>query len=254
MGAGNILCIFTLLILVSIVTAIPLPDCTLYGSVTVNDYLLTKDDSNVISLTVDGEELASFTMGDVDADAYVLKVPINSEETEGFAQTGDTARIYIDGEEVDQSPITIGDFGTTIKLDLSVSSEQPTPSGGTSSSTSGGGSRKSGDREPEVSRESIIIPEPEEISEEQPKIKPKEEDVVISAETPQKQTKEVKEEVEKIGLLQRLRNLFGEKDVTGKAVAEAPKAKPLIGIIIALIIVAVGLTIAYFVIFKREKF
>ena len=63
-------------------------------------------------------------MGDVDADAYVLRVSMNSEEMEGFAQVGDIARIYIDGREADQSPVTITDFGTTVSLDLTVGSAQ----------------------------------------------------------------------------------------------------------------------------------
>ena len=107
MGVKNSIYILVLLILISTIAAIPLPDYTLYGSVTVNNNKLTKDDSNIISLTVDGNELVSFTMGEVDVDAYVLRVPLNDEDIADAAQTEDSARIYVDGIEVDPSEVPL---------------------------------------------------------------------------------------------------------------------------------------------------
>jgi len=255
MGVKNILFGLVLIMLINIVCAVPIPDYTLYGKVTVDGTILTKDDSNIISLTVDGKELTSFTMGEVDADAYVLRVPMNSEEIEGFAQVGDTARIYIDGKEADQSPVTIGDFGTTVNLDLTIGSEQGEEEESSGRDSSSGGSSRSSDREPE--HESITIT----VSDEEEPIKEevKEDKKAIVTKTEDKKVEEKSEKIteeQKIDVFQRLINFlgFGEKATTGAAVAEVPRAKPLIGILIALVIIAIGLAIAYFVIFKREEY
>ena len=272
MGVKTILFVLILVSVIAIVEGVPVPDYTLYGSVTVDGTKLTKDDSSVITLTLEGAELVKFTMGDVDADAYVLRVPMNSEATPGYAQTGDSVRIFVDGREVDQSPITVGDFGTTVKLDISVgstpSSDEPedeTPVETTTtgrSSGGGGGSSSSGSSGSEPDVETVTVPVPElyekevaEEDEEEP------EPTLIE----QQETSQVKEdtlltgatvEEEKIGFFQRILNFLGigkETTPTGEAVAEVPKAKPLIGILIALVIVAVGLAVAYFLIFSREQ-
>jgi cysteine-rich repeat protein len=100
------------------VGAVPVPDYTLYGEAYVNGNQLLRTDSATVSLKVDNQEIVYFDMGDVDADAYVLRVPMNSERTPGFAMTGDTAYIYINNVSINENPCIIGDFGTTIKLDI----------------------------------------------------------------------------------------------------------------------------------------
>jgi hypothetical protein len=242
--------------LLGIVYAIPLPDYTLYGEVTLNGEKLTKNDSNAITLEVDGAELVNFQMGEVNADAYALRVPMNSEDTEGYAVSGDIARIFVDGNEVDQSPITIGDFGITEKIDLTLGEEQvvePEPDENDNSDNGGSNDGSSGSRDTFVERETIVITdsnaeqgqtaEPQPIQEPEPVAEPEPtEDIVvtpISAETDEEQT-----------FFQRLASLF-KVGATGGAVAET-QAKPLIGIIIILVVVAIGLSIAYFVIFQKE--
>ena len=253
--------------IVATVSAVPLPDYTLYGSVTVNGNKLTKEDSNIISLSVDGKELVKFQMGDVNADAYVLKIPMNSEKTEGYARTGDLARIYVDGVEVDQSPVTIGDFGTTVKLDLTVSPEQQEQETQESTGTTGGGSSESSSRshrgggssnEKETSKEliNVKLPEQEEKKEEPEKrlkIEPKR-DEEIKEITETEVLKQQKEETKK-GFFEKLINLlgFGKEKITGRAVSELPSPKPLIGILIALVIIVVSLLIAYSLIFRGER-
>lgn len=253
---------YTLIFLISLfsIWAIPVPDYTLYGSATVNGRILTKEDSNIITLALDGKQLVSFKMGDVAADAYVLRVPMNSERTEQYAMAGDSVRIYIDGNEVKESPVTIGEFGTTVKLDMTIASESEQP---TTPKSSGGGSSShkqstSDETEPKTT-ETVTIPSSQQ-SEEKTVVQP----LQPKAEIPQTQSEALEQTTEKeessgVSIFQRIKDFLGLGKITGAATTdikktETPAAKPLVGIFIALIIVAVGLAIAYALIFKKEGY
>jgi len=103
------------------VTAIPQQDYTLYGTATFDGTVLTARDDAVISLAVDGIELVSYTMGDIQGtDYYVLKVPLDSDPgVTTAAQEGDTAYVYINGVAINEGPQIIGAPSATARFDIS---------------------------------------------------------------------------------------------------------------------------------------
>jgi hypothetical protein len=100
----------------------PQPDFTFYGTAYVNGTPLTQTDTGyTITLEADGIELVRYRMGDDPGygDNYVLIVPMDDDPavtTKG--QEGDTAYVYINGVEVDESPLTLGDYGKTLPQDI----------------------------------------------------------------------------------------------------------------------------------------
>jgi hypothetical protein len=298
MGIKPLVSLIVFLVSLSIVSAIPVPDYTLYGSATVSGKTLTKEDTNVISLKLDGQELVSFTMGDVAADAYVLRVPMNSERTDGYAMAGDSVRIYVDDKEADHSPVIVGDFGSTVKLDISVSgsvtsctpnwqcnswescsssgsqsrtcndlnncgtttnmpatSQSCTPPSSGSSGSSGGSSSKSSSKDTPKVTETIGVSEDEPETTVQ-KNEPVKKTVIISEQkqtTAQEISTEESEDEPKVSLWQKIKEILGlnkEEIPTAQVVSDVPQPKPLIGILIALVIIAFGLLVAYVIIFK----
>jgi len=107
-----------------LVTAVPQQDYTLYGTATLDGTILTAQDDAVISLTVDGIEVVSYTMGDIPGtDYYVLKVPLDSDPgVTTAAQEGDTAYVYINGVAIDEGPQIIGASSATARFDISARS------------------------------------------------------------------------------------------------------------------------------------
>jgi hypothetical protein len=275
MGAKQLLWLVVLLACIGSILAIQMPPYRLYGAVTVNGKTLTQTDSNVITLTIDGKQYSSFKMGDVAADAYVLQVLMSDTREEGSAMPGDIARIFVDGKEALQSPVTIGEYGGTVKLDLSVNDETTTPppvpqpiqsspsSGGGSSHGSSATTTKPQTTETVVAPQKVVTqakaPEPAAINEvAQTNVEPQ-----GSAQTEADTTQTA--EVKGPSLFQRIKGFLGfNKEATDAVVADAnevpqetsepPQAKPLVGILIALVIVAVGMGIAYAIIFKRDEF
>jgi hypothetical protein len=302
MGVKQLIYLIVFIISFVIVSATPVPDYTLYGSATVSGKILTKEDTNVISLRLNEQELVKFTMGDVAADAYVLRVQMDSERTEGRAMKGDSVRIYIDGKEIDQSPVTIGDFGITVKLDITVSgtpstcspnwqcgawescsasstqsrtctdlnncgtasnkpaiSQPCTPpnsgSGGSSGGSGSGSSSKSNSKETPKVTETISVNDNTPAVPTTQKAETVKKTVIKTAEENEPATQQIssEEQEEKVSLLQKIKDLFGfgkEMPITGEAVADVPTPRPLVGILIALVIVAFGLLVAYVIIFK----
>jgi hypothetical protein len=126
MGKRVIACAaFLLLFLGGSVTADDMPPVlpfTFYGTASVNGTPLTQADTAYsVSLYVDGVELVSYSMGDYPAagDSYKLEVPMDYEPAvtdKGYP--GDTAYVYINGVEVDESPLTLGGYGITVPQDI----------------------------------------------------------------------------------------------------------------------------------------
>ena len=112
---------------------IPGPDYTLWGTAYVDGAALMRGDiGHTVSLRVNSEELASYTMGSepVNEDWYILRIPMSvGERRPGSAQTGDTAYIYINdiliaeaylepGHQPVTLPITVGDPAETIRMNI----------------------------------------------------------------------------------------------------------------------------------------
>lgn len=113
-------------------SGIPDREYTLWGNVYVDGIVLTSaDTAYTISLQVDGIELASYVMGSdaIYSDWYILRTPISAGEQSGYAQTGDTAYIYVNDVLLSEAylepthqqvtlPITIGDPGETVRMGI----------------------------------------------------------------------------------------------------------------------------------------
>jgi len=114
----------------SLVTAIPQQDYTIYGTATLDGTVLTAQDDAVISLAVGGVELVSYTMGDIPGtNNYVLRVPLDSDPgVTTAAQEGDTAYIHINGVAINEGPQIVGAPATTVQLDISATSANNPPS------------------------------------------------------------------------------------------------------------------------------
>lgn len=115
-----IACAFSLLLfLAGSISAFarPQPPFTFLGTASVNNTPLTQSDTgHTVTLEVDGIELVRYSMGDDPGagDDYVLIVPMDDDPAVTTkAQIGDTASVYINGVEVDESPFTIGASGET---------------------------------------------------------------------------------------------------------------------------------------------
>jgi len=116
MGKKIIACAVFLLVFLGgsfSVFAMPQPDYTFLGTVSVNGIPLTQADTGyTVSLEVDGVELVRYRMGDNPGagDSYVLIVPMDDDPAVTTkAQIGDTAYVYINGVEVDESPFLLVD-------------------------------------------------------------------------------------------------------------------------------------------------
>ncbi|MFC1717049.1 PKD domain-containing protein [Candidatus Poribacteria bacterium] len=113
-------------------SGIPDRDFTLWGAAYVDGVALTRDDAEyTISLQVNGVELVSYIMGNRSAnkDWYVLRVPMSAGEQSGYAQSGDTAQIYVNGVLIAEAylgpghqpaaiPLTVGDAAETVRVDI----------------------------------------------------------------------------------------------------------------------------------------
>ena len=103
----------------------PQPDFTLWGTAYVNGAALTHEDIGYnITLEVQGKELVRYRMGETPAygDYYVLKIPMDDDPAvAGKGQPGDDAFIYINGNAVNESPLTLGKFGETVEKDIHAS-------------------------------------------------------------------------------------------------------------------------------------
>ncbi len=114
-------------------SALPERDYTIWGTAYVDGVPLSSSDTDhTISLKVNDEELASYTMGSEPAndDWYVLRVPMSlGDRLPGTAQTGDTAYIYINSVlvvEAYQEPghqpishsITVGNPAETTQMSI----------------------------------------------------------------------------------------------------------------------------------------
>jgi hypothetical protein len=114
-------------------SGLPERDYTIWGAAYVDGVPLSHSDTGyTISLKVNDEELASYTMGSEPAndDWYVLRVPMSlAERLSGTAQTGDTAYIYINsvlvveayqepGHESIPHSITVGNPAETIQMSI----------------------------------------------------------------------------------------------------------------------------------------
>jgi len=99
-------------------------DYTLYGRVKARGKALTKSDADyTITMEVDGVELARYVMGISRSykNYYVLKVPMDSDpQVSNKAHKGDTARIFVNGYPVRENPVTIGNPGETVLMNISV--------------------------------------------------------------------------------------------------------------------------------------
>lgn len=87
---------------------IPEPDNVVYG--------LSREDAVIVTLEVDGEQIATYRMGE-NPDAggyYVLRVPIDSLEPQssGTARPGDPAKIHVNGEANAVATLIIGPRGS----------------------------------------------------------------------------------------------------------------------------------------------
>ncbi|RLC77666.1 MAG: hypothetical protein DRI61_11120, partial [Chloroflexi bacterium] len=111
------------------VLAKPQPDFTFWGTAYVNGVPLTQTDTDyTITLEVDGIELVRYTMGDIPTygDFYVLAVPMDDDPAvTNKGQAGDTAYIYINGNPVDENPLTLGSYGGTQQLNIHVTIGEP---------------------------------------------------------------------------------------------------------------------------------
>jgi len=87
----------------------------LRGTVTVDGAALTQDSGAVIIAKVDGAQVSRYTMGDMQFDQYFLYFQLNSTLTEGMQAT-----ITVDGQAINENPVTIGASGTEHTLDISV--------------------------------------------------------------------------------------------------------------------------------------
>jgi len=116
--------LINLLLLAGSISALakPQPDFTFWGTAHVNGVPLTQSDTDhIITLEVDGIELVQYTMGDmaIYEDYYVLKVPMDDDPmVVDKGQAGDTAFVYINGNPVDENPLTLGNYGETVLQDI----------------------------------------------------------------------------------------------------------------------------------------
>lgn len=108
---------------------IPEPDNLIYGTVSVDEVPVTAADTNVsLVLEYEGKELSRYTMGETPSagDQFVLAVPLDSVQNrvDGKLRTGDVLSIrYLMGTSRSGSTeVTVGERGTTIELDLALSS------------------------------------------------------------------------------------------------------------------------------------
>jgi len=99
-------------------------DFTIYGNVRVGDKTLTRSDTGyVLTLEVNGNELARYVMGSLPSfqDDYVLKVPMDSDPfVQGKAYLGDSAYILVNGKSVTENPVIVSNPGETVLIDISV--------------------------------------------------------------------------------------------------------------------------------------
>ena len=117
--AGAILVVSILLLASGGYAKIPEPDNIIYG--------LAREDTVHMSLWVDGEELAVYTMGENPNadDYYILRVPMDSIDPQnpGTARPGDVAQIYINGETAPAATVLIGERGTVTLLHLATDAD-----------------------------------------------------------------------------------------------------------------------------------
>ncbi len=102
----------------------PQPDFTIWGKANVNGVPLTRKHTGyTVSIEVNGRELASYPMGSVKAygDFYVLKVPMDDDPViSDKGRPGDTARIFINGSEIDEPSFSLGNYGETERKNIHV--------------------------------------------------------------------------------------------------------------------------------------
>ena len=93
---------------------IPEPDNIIYG--------VAREDAAIITLEVNGEQIASYTMGENPNAGvyYILRVPMDAlaPAEPGKAHTGDEGFIYINDDIAPIASITIGERGAIHQLDL----------------------------------------------------------------------------------------------------------------------------------------
>ena len=105
------------------------PDNIIFGNLYVNSSLVTGYQTlYTITLEVDSIVIASYTMGDLPGNYYVLNIPMvspNPYKTEpkptGFAITGEVGTIKLNGEEIDPPIyITLGQRGSIFNQDINL--------------------------------------------------------------------------------------------------------------------------------------
>ena len=98
---------------------IPEPDNIIYG--------LAGEDADTVTLKVNGQVIASYTMGsNPDAGSnYILRVPLDAVDPQepGTVRPGDEAAIYVNDESTPAATTTIGERGRIVKLDFAVDSD-----------------------------------------------------------------------------------------------------------------------------------
>jgi hypothetical protein len=127
MGVKSVICLVVGIIIAVFVTAIPQPDYIMYGAAYINAVRLLRTDNATISLKINNSELVHFHMGDAADDVYILRVPMNTERTTGFAMTGDVATIYINNHPITEGTRVIGNSGDFFELNIHIIL---TPNGG----------------------------------------------------------------------------------------------------------------------------
>jgi hypothetical protein len=117
--------IFLLVFSCAVNASIPVPGNIIYGVVGIAGEPLGAGDTNVtINLSVDGNVLASYTMGENAniVDRYILRVPMDtlSPPDPNASREGDTAviSVLVNGVESFQTAITIAASGTVVVLNL----------------------------------------------------------------------------------------------------------------------------------------
>lgn len=109
----------TLFIVSSPVKSAPQIPFTLGGEVFLNGEKITAKDDVVITLKVEGIELAQYQMGKFPVDYYSLVVPMDSDpNTPEKGYPGDEAYIYISGVLIDENPVLLGEFSETVILNI----------------------------------------------------------------------------------------------------------------------------------------
>jgi len=113
------------------VYGVPAQPYTLFGTVTVDGVALKQTDTNfTVTLKVNGVVLVSYRMGENPAagDNYVLIVPMDTDVTvSNAAFPGNSADIYINDVSANENPVTIGNSGETLSLDIHANLAIPAP-------------------------------------------------------------------------------------------------------------------------------